>query len=84
MIFLRFFILAFNVAAVTYLIYRLFQVMREPAIPAGRKIIIATAGVLLLLVPFAMFAGVMRPTMQYFLLYPVALSLFIYLIREVK
>lgn len=83
MILLRFLLIAFNVAVVTYLIYRLLQIGKEP-MERWKKTIIIVAGVLLLLAPFAMFFRIMVPSMQYFLIYPVAVSLFLYLIREVK
>jgi hypothetical protein len=81
MILLRLFVIAFNVAVVTYLVYRMLQVARTPMVRA-RKIIILGTGVFLLLVPFAMFLKIMLPSMQYFLLYPVAVSLFLYLLRH--
>lgn len=83
MILLRFLLIAFNVAVVTYLIYRLLQIGKEP-MQRWKKLIIIVAGVLLLLAPFAMFFRIMAPSMQYFLIYPVAVSLFLYLVREVK
>jgi hypothetical protein len=81
MIFLRLFVIAFNIAVVTYLVYRLFQVSKQPIKPAQKGIIIA-AGILLLIVPFAMFLRIMPASPQYFLIYPAAVSLFIYLIRQ--
>ena len=81
MIFLRLFVVAFNVAVVTYLIYRLLQLSKQP-IASGKKAILITAGILLLIVPIAMFIRIIPATPQYFLIYPVAVSLFIYLIRQ--
>jgi hypothetical protein len=81
MILFRLFVIAFNVVVVTYLIYRLLQVIKWPGRQSKKGVIIA-AGILLLLVPFAMFFKVMPASMQYFLLYPVAVSLFLYLIRN--
>jgi hypothetical protein len=83
MVIIRFLVIAFNVAVVTYLIYRLLQILKEP-ISISRKAIIVTAGVLLLLTPFSMFFGIMRPTVQYLLIYPIAVSLFLYLVRQVR
>lgn len=80
MIFLRFLVLAFNVAAVTFLIYSLFEATRKP-LPTQKKAVIITAGIILLILPFAFLIRIIPPTMLYFLIYPVAVSLFIYLIR---
>lgn len=80
MIILRFLVLAFNVAAVTFLIYTLFGVMRQP-LTKQKKAAIITAGIILLILPFAFFISIIPPSMLYFLIYPVAVSLFVYLIR---
>lgn len=81
MIILRFFVLLFNVAVVTYLIYRMFEVIKQP-IPKTKKAVIITAGIILLIMPFSFFLRIIPPSTLYFLIYPVAVSLFIYLIRE--
>ena len=39
-------------------------------------------GILLLLAPVGMFIGIFAPTFQYFLIYPVAISLFLYLTKQ--
>jgi hypothetical protein len=82
MIILRFLVLLFNVAVVTFLISRMFGVVKLP-IPKTKKAVILTAGIFLLIVPLSFFLNIMPPSMLYFLIYPVAVSLFIYLIREV-
>lgn len=81
MIILRFLILAFNVAIVTYLIYRMVEVAKQP-LPKAKKVPIIGTGILLLIVPFAFFLRIMPPSMLYFLIYPVAVSFFVYMIRE--
>jgi hypothetical protein len=81
MIILRFLVLLFNVAVVTFLIYRLFMLSKLP-IAKTKKAVILTAGILLLIVPFAFMFRMIPLTMIYFLIYPVAVSLFIFLIRE--
>lgn len=80
MLIIRFLVLAFNVAAVTFLIYTLFETLRQP-LPKQKKAVIITAGIILLILPFAYFLKIIPPSMLYFLIYPVAVSLFIYLIR---
>jgi hypothetical protein len=81
MVIMRFLVLAFNVAAVTFLIYSLFEVTRRP-LPRQKKAVIITAGIILLIVPFAYFIRIIPPSTLYFLIYPVAVSLFVYLIRR--
>lgn len=83
MVIIRLLLIAFNVAVVTYLIYRLFIIIQEP-ISRWRKAIVVLAGLLLLFAPFSMFFGIFRPTAQYFMIYPICIVLFLYLIREVK
>ncbi|MFZ2905155.1 MAG: hypothetical protein WAZ98_03020 [Cyclobacteriaceae bacterium] len=78
---LRFLILFFNVAVVTFLVYRMFGVIKQP-IPKTKKAVILTAGIFLLIVPFAFVFRIIPLAPIYFLVYPVAVSLFIYLIRE--
>jgi hypothetical protein len=81
MVALRFFLIAFNVAIVTFLIYRLLLVVRQP-MARSKKILIVSGGIMLLLAPLGMFAGIFVPTLQYFLIYPVAISLFLYLTKQ--
>lgn len=81
MLILRFLVLLFNVAVITFLIYRMFGIARQP-LPKTKKAVILTAGIFLLIVPFSFFLKIFPPSMLYFLVYPVAVSLFVYLIRE--
>jgi hypothetical protein len=79
MILIRMLLLAFNVAVVTYLIYRLLQIYKSDEDQKRWKIGI---GIFLLLVPITMLFGFIKPTPIYLFLYPVAISLHIYLIRN--
>ncbi len=81
MIVLRFLLIAFNVAVVTFLIYRMLIVAKQP-MEKSKKILIVTGGIMLLLAPVGMFIGIFAPTLQYFLIYPVAISLFLYLTKQ--
>lgn len=81
MIIIRLLIIAFNVGLVAYLIYRLLEVGRS-YIEQSRKAIIITTGVFLIVIPAVMLAGVIRPSMIYFIIYPVAISFLLYLIRN--
>ncbi len=79
MMLIRILLLAFNVAVVTYLIYRLLQIYKSDEDQKNWKIAI---GIFLLLVPITMLFGFIKPTPIYLFLYPVAISLHIYLIRN--
>jgi hypothetical protein len=81
MIVLRFLLIAFNIAVVTFLIYRLLMIANQP-MEKSKKILIVVGGVMLLLAPLGMFAGIFAPTFQYILIYPVAISLFLYLTKQ--
>jgi hypothetical protein len=81
MVALRFLLIVFNVAVVTFLIYRIFAVVKEP-IERSKKTLIVTGGCLLLLAPFGMFFGFFGASPQYFVVYPVAISLFLYLTKQ--
>jgi len=77
---LRILLLAFNVAVLTFLIYRLLQVYQMPGEIQKKRVIIIT-GFLLLIIPVLMIATVLPVSPLYLFLYPVALSLFLYAIR---
>lgn len=81
MIILRFLVLLFNVAVVTFLIYRMFAIAKQP-LAKTKKAVILTAGIFLLIVPFSFFLRIIPLAPIYFLVYPVAVSFFVYLIRE--
>ncbi len=79
MMLIRMLLLAFNVAVVTYLIYRLLQIYKSDGDQKNWNIGI---GIFLLLVPITMLFGFIKPTPIYLFLYPVAISLHLYLIRN--
>jgi hypothetical protein len=78
---LRILLLVFNVAVVTFLIYEMIRVARVP-MEKSKKTLIMVGGCLLLLAPFGMFLRFFAPTIQYFFIYPVAISLFLYLTKR--
>lgn len=82
MILLRFLLLAFNVAVVGFLIYRMLQVFKQP-MPPSKKIMIMIGGVILLLAPLGIFLGFFIPSFQYIFIYPVAIAMYLYMIREI-
>jgi hypothetical protein len=57
------------------------EVARQP-VKRSKKAIVIAGGVILLLAPFGMFLRFFVPTFQYFLIYPIAIALFLYLTRE--
>jgi hypothetical protein len=81
MVALRFLLIVFNVAVVTFLIYRIFAVINQP-IERSKKMLIIIGGCLLLLAPLGMFVGIFGASPQYFVVYPVAISLFLYLTKQ--
>ena len=81
MFILRFLILFFNVAVVTFLIYRMLEIIKQP-LPKTKKVPILGTGIFLLLAPLAFVFRIIPLSLVYFLAYPVAVSLFIYLIRQ--
>jgi hypothetical protein len=54
----------------------------KQAMPKAKKVPIIGTGIFLLIIPFAFLFRIIPLSTIYFLIYPVALSLFIYLIRE--
>lgn len=83
MIILRFLVLLFNVVVITLLVYRMLQLNKE-SLPLFKKRLIWVAGTFLLIVPLAIIFRIVPFSMSYLLAYPVAVSLFIYMIREEK
>jgi hypothetical protein len=75
----RLLLLAFNVGVITYLIYRMLQIYKSSDDQKGWKI---GLGIFLLLIPMIMIFGFIKPTPVYLFLYPVAISLHLYLIRN--
>lgn len=81
MILLRFFLIAFNVAIIGFLIYKIVDVIERP-IERSKKTIFIIGGILLLLAPLGMFFRFFAPSPQYFLIYPVAIFMFLYLTKQ--
>lgn len=80
---LRFFLIAFNVAIIGFLIYRMVDVIRRP-MERTRKIMILAGGALLLLAPLGIFFRFFAATPQYFIVYPVAIFMFLYLTKQLS
>lgn len=83
MILLRLLLVAFNVAIIGFLIYRMIEVIRNP-IERPKKAMILIGGTLLLLAPLGMFLRFFAPNPEYFLVYPVAIFMFLYLTKQLS
>jgi hypothetical protein len=81
MVIIRFLVLLFNVVVITLLVYRMLQLSKQDVAPS-KKWLIWVAGTLLLIAPLAIIFRIIPFSMMFLLAYPVAVSLFIYFIRE--
>ena len=70
--------MAFNVVVVAILIYRLIQISQIQMEPSRKRIITVT-GIVLLLLPVTMLMRFIPASILYFFLYPLGISLFLYL-----
>ena len=80
---LRFVLLIFNVAIISFLIYRMVDVIRRP-MERSKKTMILMGGTLLLLAPLGIFFRFFAATPQYFVIYPVAIFMFLYLTKQLS
>lgn len=81
MLILRFVIVAFNVVVVTFLLWRILEVIKQP-LPGWKKTVVIIGALILLFAPLGIFLRFFAPTFQYFLIYPIAIGLYLYMIRE--
>jgi hypothetical protein len=81
MMLLRFLLIAFNVAVITFLVFKIITVTKQP-MERSKKLLFLTGAILLLLAPMGIFLGFFGVAPQYFLVYPVAIFLFLYLTRQ--
>jgi len=80
---LRVLVIAFNVAAVGYLLFRMIELMKF-SMPRWKKTFILLGGLILLFAPIGIFLRFFAPTIQYFIIYPVAIAMYLYMIRELR
>ena len=80
---IRFVLLVFNVAVISFLIYKMVDVIRRP-MEKSKKAMILIGGALLLLAPLGIFFRFFAPTPQYFVIYPVAIFMFLYLTKQLS
>jgi hypothetical protein len=76
----RILLLFLNAAAFGFLIYSLIRIY-QVEVPGNAKTIKLVGGFILLLLPVAMLANIIKPTPVYTLIYPFAIGAFLYLIR---
>lgn len=82
MMLLRLLLVAFNVGAVTFLVYQMLKVY-QLSMERSQKRVTLAVGFLLLLLPVAVIVGVIPPSVIYLAAYPVGIVLFLYLIRRI-
>jgi hypothetical protein len=80
---LRFLLLVFNVAIISFLIFRMIDVVRRPP-EKTKKVMVLVGGALLLLAPLGIFFRFFAATPQYFIIYPVAIFMFLYLTNQLS
>lgn len=80
---LRLLLILFNVLIIAFLIYRMVDVIRRP-LERSKKAMILIGGTLLLLAPLGIFFKFFAATPQYFLIYPVAIFMFLYLTKQLS
>jgi hypothetical protein len=80
---IRFVLVVFNVAIISFLIYKMVDVIRRP-IEKSKKAMILIGGTLLLLAPLGIFFRFFAATPQYFIIYPVAIFMFLYLTKQLS
>ena len=81
MLLLRIFLVIFNVAVISFLVYKMVGIVNAP-VERSKKVIFITGGVILLLAPIGIFLRFFGASPQYFLIYPVAIFLFLYLTKQ--
>jgi hypothetical protein len=83
MIVFRFLLMVFNVAIVGFLIYQMIRV-NEERMERWRKITFIVGGIFLLLAPLGIFFRFFSATPTYFIVYPVAIFMFLYLTGKIS
>jgi hypothetical protein len=81
MLLLRLLLMAFNIAVIGFLIYKMISIVNEP-VSRTRKTLFIAGGILLLLAPLGIFFRFFGAAPQYFLVYPVVIFLFLYLTKQ--
>jgi hypothetical protein len=83
MIVFRFFIIAFNVAIVAFLIYKMVMMVIS-AEETSKKVVFIVGATILLLAPLGIFFRFFALTPQYFIVYPIAIIFFMYFTKQLS
>jgi hypothetical protein len=78
---LRVLLIAFNVAIMVFLIYRMTEAFRTP-MRSSKKTVFIIGALMLLLVPVGIFLKFFAPSHQYLIIYPAAIAVFLYMTRQ--
>jgi hypothetical protein len=81
MFLLRFLLIAFNVAVIGFLIYKMIGISSAP-VERSKKVIFIAGGTLLLLAPLGIFFRFFGASPQYFIIYPIAIFMLLYLTKQ--
>jgi glycopeptide antibiotics resistance protein len=81
MILARILLVAFNVAIIGFLIYRMFEFSKR-TVSTSKKATFIIGGIVLLLIPFGILLRFFAPSAAYLVIYPVAIGLFLYLTKQ--
>jgi hypothetical protein len=81
MILFRFLLMAFNVGVIGFLIYKMVTIYQQP-VERSKKVFFIIGGIFLLLAPLGIFFRFFGAAPQYFLVYPLAIFLFLYLTKQ--
>jgi hypothetical protein len=76
----RLLLLVLNTAAFGFLIFSLIRIYQAGEAGTLRSIKLA-GGIFLLLLPVTMLAGFIKPTLVYLVIYPLAIGVFVFLVR---
>jgi hypothetical protein len=83
MILFRFFVIAFNVAIVAFLIYKMVMMVISSD-PPSKKVVFILGATILLLAPLGIFFRFFALTPQYFIVYPIAIIFFMYFTKQLS
>lgn len=83
MILIRFLVIVFNVLAIGFLLNQVLILIKSDT-SKNLKTLLIFGAVILLAVPILMIMRFIPPTMVFFIVYPLGVALYLYLLREVK
>jgi hypothetical protein len=78
---LRLLLVAFNVAVIGFLVFKMVGIAAQP-VERSKKVVFIIGGIVLLLAPLGIFFRFFGASPQYFIIYPVAIFLFLYFTKQ--